>query len=46
MRNGGKEFLLRIPNFRNLVKSILKRDPGESRGPKLLEITGFGLSPE
>jgi hypothetical protein len=29
-----------------LVKSLLKRHPGESRGPEHLEITGFRLSPE
>jgi hypothetical protein len=28
------------------VKSLLERHPGESRGPKHLEITGFRLSPE
>jgi len=28
------------------VKSLLKRHPGESRGPELIEITGFRLSPE
>jgi hypothetical protein len=29
-----------------LVKSLLKRHPGESRGPEHPEITGFRLSPE
>jgi hypothetical protein len=29
-----------------LVKSVLCRHPGESRGPERLEITGFRLSPE
>jgi len=29
-----------------LVKSLLERHPGESRGPEHLEITGFRLSPE
>jgi hypothetical protein len=29
-----------------LVKSHLKRHPGESRGPEQPEITGFRLSPE
>ncbi|OGQ00506.1 MAG: hypothetical protein A2Z51_06570 [Deltaproteobacteria bacterium RBG_19FT_COMBO_52_11] len=33
-------------NFDGLVKSILDRHPGESRGPEHLEITGFRLSPE
>jgi hypothetical protein len=32
--------------FDGLVKSLLKRHPGESRGPEHLEITGFRLSPE
>ena len=30
----------------DLVKSLLERHPGESRGPEPLEITGFRLSPE
>jgi hypothetical protein len=30
----------------DLVKSLLERHPGESRGPEHLEITGFRLSPE
>ncbi len=30
----------------DLVKSLLGRLPGESRGPERLEITGFRLSPE
>jgi hypothetical protein len=29
-----------------VVKSLLERHPGESRGPEHLEITGFRLSPE
>jgi hypothetical protein len=29
-----------------VVKSLLDRHPGESRGPERLEITGFRLSPE
>jgi hypothetical protein len=29
-----------------LVKSLLERHPGESRGPEHLEIAGFRLSPE
>jgi hypothetical protein len=33
-------------NIDELVKSLLKRHPGESRGPERLEITGFRLSPE
>jgi len=32
--------------FDDLVKSLLERHPGESRGPEHLEITGFRLSPE
>jgi hypothetical protein len=35
-----------ISNFDELVKSLLERHPGESRGPEHLEITGFRLSPE
>jgi len=30
----------------DLVKSPKKRHPGESRGPELIEITGFRLPPE
>jgi hypothetical protein len=30
----------------DLVKSPNKRHPGESRGPELIEITGFRLPPE
>jgi len=33
-------------NIDGLVKSLLERHPGESRGPEHLEITGFRLSPE
>jgi hypothetical protein len=33
-------------NVDDLVKSLLERHPGESRGPEHLEITGFRLSPE
>jgi hypothetical protein len=33
-------------NFDDLVKSPNKRHPGESRGPELIEITGFRLPPE
>jgi hypothetical protein len=29
-----------------LVKSLLSRHPGESRGPELVEFTGFRRSPE
>ena len=32
--------------FDDLVKSLLGRHPGESRGPEHLEITGFRLAPE
>jgi hypothetical protein len=34
------------PTIDELVKSLLGRLPGESRGPERLEITGFRLSPE
>ena len=42
---GLKEFfqLLKIDG---LVKSLLGRHPGESRGPEHVEINGFRLSPE
>jgi hypothetical protein len=30
----------------DFVKSLLKRHPGESRGPELIEMVGFRLSPE
>jgi hypothetical protein len=32
--------------FGDFVKSLLECHPGESRGPELVEITGFRLSPE
>jgi len=35
-----------VRNIDGLVKSLLKRHSGESRGPEHLEITGFRLSPE
>ncbi|MCX5915506.1 MAG: hypothetical protein NTX30_02325, partial [Deltaproteobacteria bacterium] len=38
--------LLSPVNVDDLVKSLLERHPGESRGPEHLEITGFRLSPE
>jgi hypothetical protein len=37
---------LKSLNIDELVKSLFKRHPGESRGPEHLEITGFRLSPE
>jgi hypothetical protein len=33
-------------NIDDFVKSLLRSHPGESRGPKLIEKTGFRLSPE
>jgi hypothetical protein len=42
----GHLLLFIIFKIDDLVKSLLKRHPGESRGPELLEITGFRLSPE
>jgi len=33
-------------NVDELVKGLLERHPGESRGPEHHEITGFRLSPE
>jgi hypothetical protein len=30
----------------DLLKSLLIRPPGQSRGPELIETTGFRLSPE
>jgi hypothetical protein len=35
-----------MTNIDELVKSLFKRHPGESRGPEHLEITGFRLSPD
>jgi hypothetical protein len=35
-----------IRKIDDLVKSLLERHPGESRGPEHLEITGFRLPPE
>jgi hypothetical protein len=43
------QFLLRKKTrskLDDLVKNLLDRHPGESRGPEHLEITGFRLSPE
>ena len=42
----GKKHLLKGLIFNEIVKSLLDRHPGESRGPEHLEITGFRLSPE
>jgi hypothetical protein len=41
----GVKKYLKNPKIDGLVKSLLKRHPGESRGPEHLEITGFRLSP-
>jgi hypothetical protein len=41
-----KKQILLWGNLDDLVKSLLERHPGESRGPEHLEITGFRLSPE
>jgi len=38
--------IVEIGKFDDLVKSLLGRHPGESRGPEHLEMTGFRLSPE
>jgi hypothetical protein len=38
--------VLGFPIIDDLVKSLLKRHPGESRGPELSEMTGSRLSPE
>jgi hypothetical protein len=35
-----------VATIDGLVKSLLGRHPGESRGPEHVEITGFRLSPE
>jgi hypothetical protein len=40
------EFDKPSPKFDGLVKNLLGRHPGESRGPEGVEITGFRLSPE
>jgi len=48
-RNDGKGYFqtfYEIINNDEFVKSRLGRHPGESRGPELLELTGFRLSPE
>jgi hypothetical protein len=37
---------LTIINIDGLVRSLFDRLPGESRGPKRLEINGFRLSPD
>jgi hypothetical protein len=37
---------LLLTHLGGLVKSLLERHPGESRGPENLEINGFRLSPE
>jgi hypothetical protein len=33
-------------NFGDPVKSLQKRHPGENRGPEIIRIGGFRLSPE
>jgi hypothetical protein len=33
-------------NSEDFEKRLKKRHPGESRGPELIEMTGFRLSPE
>jgi hypothetical protein len=43
--NTASHFLQKV-KVDDLVKSLLERHPGESRGPEHLEITGFRLSPE
>jgi hypothetical protein len=35
-----------LSKFDEFVKSLLSRHPGESRGPELVEFTGFRRSPE
>jgi hypothetical protein len=46
-RDSEKKFItVCVYNLDGLVKSLLGRLPGESRGPERLEITGFRLSPE
>jgi len=44
--NGAEIHIFSVANIDGLVKSLLERHPGESRGPEHLEITGFRLSPE
>jgi hypothetical protein len=48
IRNKSEIQISKIPTvyFDDFVKGILKRHPGESRGPEFVEITGFRLSPE
>jgi hypothetical protein len=43
LKAAGTCFLIK---FNELVKSLLNRHPGESRGPELIEIKGFRLLPE
>jgi hypothetical protein len=45
-RGRGNITFCKAIKFDDLVKSLLKRHPGESRGPEHPEITGFRLSPE
>jgi hypothetical protein len=40
------EFAIRRMKDDEFVKSLLSRHPGESRGPELVEFTGFRRSPE
>ena len=44
--NSGIIWDLGVFNFDGLVKILLDRHPGESRGPEHIEITGFRLLPE
>jgi len=51
LKKGDLNFLKRaklLPIFKieGLVKSLPKRHPGESRGPELLGMTRFRLSPD
>jgi len=41
-----KRTFYEIIKFDDLAKSPKKRHPGKSRGPELIEITGFRLPPE
>jgi hypothetical protein len=43
-RMSNKEF--RMMKFDELLKSHQSRHPGESRGPEVLVVPGFRLSPE
>jgi hypothetical protein len=46
MINAQRAMSKSISNLDDFKKSLLKRHPGEGRGPEIMENTGFRLPPE